>query len=81
MMLLEARDRLGGRINTVQVEDRAQGEYKELLFISCQGNKGGVLELGAQWIHGGSSNNSVWRLAKEGGLLGQEVGCTTRPNI
>ena len=29
------------------------------------------MELGAQWIHGGSEENSVWREAKRAGLLGE----------
>ena len=29
------------------------------------------MELGAQWIHGGSEDNSVWREAKRVGLLGE----------
>ena len=36
-----------------------------------QGKSGGSLELGAQWIHGGSEENSVWREAKRAGLLGE----------
>jgi len=53
VVLLEARQRLGGRIFTVE------------------GKSGGSLELGAQWIHGGSEENSVWREAKRAGLLGE----------
>jgi len=53
VVLLEARQRLGGRICTVE------------------GKSGGLLELGAQWIHGGSEENSVWREAKRAGLLGE----------
>ena len=37
----------------------------------CKGEGGGLLELGAQWIHGGSQENSVWREAKRAGLLGE----------
>ena len=36
-----------------------------------QGKSGGSLELGAQCIHGGSEENSVWREAKRAGLLGE----------
>ena len=37
----------------------------------CKGEGGGLLELGAQWIHGGSEENSLWREAKRAGLLGE----------
>ena len=37
----------------------------------CKGEGGGLLELGAQWIHGGSEENSVWREAKRASLLGE----------
>jgi len=65
VVLLEARQRLGGRVCTVQ------------------GETGGSLELGAQWIHGGSEENSVWREVKKVGLLGDvdddEVGNVVHP--
>ena len=34
-------------------------------LLDCQGDTGGLLELGAQWIHGGSEENSVWREVKK----------------
>jgi monoamine oxidase len=58
VVLLEARDRLGGRVHTVP------------------GPGGGLLELGAQWLHGGCKENSAWRLAGRLGLLGEQVGNT-----
>ena len=48
--VLEAKDRLGGRMFT-----QAQGE--------------GVVEFGANWIHGATNNNSVFSFAMEEGLL------------
>ena len=33
--------------------------------VNRQGETGGSLELGAQWIHGGSEENSVWREVKK----------------
>ena len=44
-LVLEARDRIGGRIHTIQLENDRP------------------LELGAQWIHGGSNANNVFELA------------------
>ena len=52
--VLEARNRLGGRVHTVQ-------------------HAGGVLELGAQWLHGACHANSVFNLAARHGLLGPRV--------
>jgi len=52
--LLEARDRLGGRVHTIE-----HGE--------------GVLELGAQWLHGACHANSVFNLAATNGLIGSDV--------
>ncbi len=52
-LLLEARDRIGGRIHTVR----------------C-GDVDGVLELGAQWIHGGCPANSLYNFALARDLLG-----------
>ena len=51
---MEARDRLGGRVHTIE-----HGE--------------GVLELGAQWLHGACHANSVFNLAATNGLLGSDV--------
>ena len=50
MRVLEAKERLGGRMFT-----QAQGE--------------GVVEFGANWIHGATTNNSVFSFAMEEGLL------------
>ena len=50
MRVLEAKERLGGRMLT-----QARGE--------------GVVEFGANWIHGATSNNSVFSFAMEEGLL------------
>jgi len=53
--LLEARDRLGGRVHTVQHGD------------------GGVIEQGAQWLHGGCHANSMFNFAAKHNLLGEKV--------
>ena len=53
--LLEARDRLGGRVHTVQHGD------------------GGVIEYGAQWLHGGCHANSMFNFAAKHRLLGEKV--------
>ena len=55
--LLEARDRLGGRVLSVQHGD----------------GPGGVLEMGAQWLHGGCHGNSMYNLAALNNLLGEKV--------
>ena len=52
--VLEARDRVGGRVHTVQ-------------------HNGGVLELGAQWLHGGSQSNTLFNFYLRQSLLGGEV--------
>ena len=61
--VLEARNRLGGR----------------LLRVQRPGPGSGMLELGAQWIHGPGPGNTCWRLAQAAshniaGLLGWSVG-------
>jgi len=53
--LLEARDRLGGRVHTVQH------------------GHGGVIEKGAQWLHGGCHANSMFNFAAKHKLLGEKV--------
>ena len=45
VLLLEARDRLGGRVYTVRDENA------------------GIIELGAQWIHGGCPANALFNYA------------------
>ena len=55
--LLEARDRLGGRVLSVQ----------------HGGGDGGVLEMGAQWLHGGCHGNCMFNLAAKHSLLGEKV--------
>jgi len=62
-IILEARDRLGGRMHTV---DAVAGE-----------DGGGVLELGAQWIHGGCQANSLFNYAASRRLLGETVQAET----
>ena len=52
--LLEARDRLGGRVLSEEHGD-------------------GVLEKGAQWIHGGCHGNCMFNLAALHNLLGEKV--------
>ncbi|XP_069684370.1 spermine oxidase-like isoform X2 [Periplaneta americana] len=49
IVILEAENRIGGRINTVQLGD-------------------GVVELGAQWVHG-EEGNVVFAMASQNGLL------------
>lgn len=51
---MEARNRIGGRIHTLQ-------------------HDGNPLELGAQWIQGGCPSNSVFNLANQFALLGQDL--------
>ena len=53
--LLEARDRLGGRVFTVTGEEK------------------GVIELGAQWLHGGCQANCLYNFSAAHGLLGERV--------
>eukprot|EP00092_Neocalanus_flemingeri_P009081 GFUD01009774.1.p1 GENE.GFUD01009774.1~~GFUD01009774.1.p1 ORF type:complete len:509 (+),score=156.59 GFUD01009774.1:101-1528(+) len=53
VILLEARDRVGGRVFSLQ--------------------HGGVLELGAQWLHGGCPANCMYNLAVRHNLLGEKV--------
>ena len=55
--LLEARDRVGGRVFSVQ----------------HGGGAGGVLEMGAQWLHGGCHANCMYNLAVRHNLLGEKV--------
>ncbi|XP_076074238.1 spermine oxidase-like isoform X2 [Mytilus galloprovincialis] len=50
VIVLEATDRIGGRIHTVEFGD-------------------GIIELGANWIHGTGKDNSMYTLAKEKGLI------------
>ena len=50
VVLIEAKDRLGGRAYTVK---RPSGGKKD---------GGGVLEMGAQWIQGGCPANSMFNL-------------------
>ena len=52
--VLEARDRVGGRVHTVQ-------------------HDGAVLELGAQWLHGGCHSNNLFNFCLRHNLLGGEV--------
>ena len=53
--MLGARDRVGGRVHTVQ-------------------HDGGVLELGAQWLHGGCHSNNLFNFCLRHHLLGGEGG-------
>ena len=53
VLILEARDRLGGRMFTQSGD--------------------GVLEYGAQWIHGGSNKNPLFKYAKSKSLLGDKL--------
>lgn len=50
VIVLEATNRIGGRIHTVEFGD-------------------GIIELGANWIHGTGKENSMYTLAKEKGLI------------
>ena len=47
VVILESRDRIGGRMYTVQHEGQKP------------------LDLGAQWIHGGSQRNTLYNLAEK----------------
>ncbi|KAM6186253.1 peroxisomal N(1)-acetyl-spermine/spermidine oxidase [Rhynchocyon petersi] len=53
LRVLEATDRVGGRI-------RSERKF------------GGVVDIGAHWIHGPSQGNPVFQLASEYGLLGEQ---------
>ena len=50
VVILESRDRIGGRMYTVQHE---------------LGGRRKPLDLGAQWIHGGSQRNTLYNLAEK----------------
>lgn len=49
VVVLEAKDRIGGRIHTERLSNRS--------------GVGAPLELGAEWIRGGCAANSVYNLA------------------
>jgi polyamine oxidase len=66
--VLEARNRIGGRVHPEHFGDPAIHR--------------GVIELGANWIHGAGDNNPIWSLAKQTGLRGVHVigGCANVSN-
>ena len=57
VVLLEARDRVGGRIHTLELPER-RGRHGDVV-PSCP------VDLGASYIHGCSDTHPVYQLAKE----------------
>ena len=87
VVVLEARDRIGGRMFTCRkyalypVRPSLRNPYQERIWTISSFQKyvctflrrfGEPIELGAQWIHGGSKGNPVFDLAVGHGLVGSE---------
>ncbi|KAK3094799.1 hypothetical protein FSP39_006369 [Pinctada imbricata] len=65
-LIVEAQDRIGGRVHTLYSENSTKIlSVKHTISSYVDGN---VLELGAQWIHG-EEGNEVFELADKGNLI------------